>query len=350
MSATEQPAQVPAAKPSTVLARPIASRRNLIVRGIVALALVLLLVFPFLDFVSGALIRTVTVVVMAAALAQAWNLIGGYTGYPAFGNVAFFGAGGYATAILMAKMKVDFLPAVLAGGIVAALYATLLGFPVLRLKGHYFSIATLGIAEATREVVANWDTLTGGGSGITLPISPLRPQQFNQFMYFAMLAVFVGSVVLTYFITRSKLGYGMVAIREDEDAAKSLGINTTQFKVAAFALSALITGLVGGVYAYWNSSLIPEDAFNLDYTLRAILITIIGGPGSLFGPALGAIAFEFLRNFLWDRFPGLQFTFLGVMMVLTIIFMPKGVMEFLTGRRRFTPRDLLQYVRDHRVS
>jgi branched-chain amino acid transport system permease protein len=336
--------------PSTASAIASLSRRTRVVGGIVALALVVLSIFPFIDLFSGALIRTVTVVIMAAALAQAWNLIGGYTGYPAFGNVAFFGLGGYATAILMAKAKVDFLPAVVAGGLAAALYATLLGFPVLRLKGHYFSIATLGIAEATREVVANWSDLTGGGSGITLPISPLRPQQFNQFMYFAMLIVFAGSIVLTYFVTRSKLGYGMVAIREDEDAAKSLGINTTLFKVAAFALSALVTGLVGGVYAYWNSSLIPEDAFNIDYTLRSILITIIGGPGTLFGPALGAIAFEFLRNFLWDRFPGLQFIFLGLTMVLVIIFMPKGLMEFLTGRRRFVPRDLLQYVRDNRVS
>ncbi len=326
------------------------SRRTLVARGLVVLAALVLIIFPFLDFVSGALIRTVTTVIMVAALAQAWNLIGGYTGYPAFGNVAFFGLGGYATAILMTRAKVDFAPAVVTGGLVAALYATLLGFPVLRLKGHYFSIATLGIAEATREVVANWTDLTGGGSGITLPISPLRPQQFDQYMYFAMLLVFVGSVGLTYWLMLSKLGYGMVAIREDEDAAKSLGINTTLFKVAAFALSALVTGLVGGVYAYWNSSLIPEDAFNIDYTLRGILITIIGGPGTLFGPALGAAAFEFVRNFLWDRFPGLQFIFLGLTMVLVIIFMPKGIMEFLTGRRRFAPRDLLRYVRDNRVS
>ena len=326
------------------------SRRAQVMGVAGAVVVVAFVVFPFLDFVSGALIRTVTVVVMAAALAQAWNLIGGYTGYPAFGNVAFFGMGGYATAILMTRVKVDFVPAVVAGGLLAALYATVLGFPVLRLKGHYFSIATLGIAEATREVVANWTDLTGGGTGITLPISPLRPQQFNQFMYFAMLAVFAFGIALTFVVMRSKLGYGLVAIREDEDAAKSLGINTTLFKVAAFALSALLTGLAGGVYAYWNSSLIPEDAFSIDYTLRSILIAIIGGPGTLFGPALGAVAFEFLRNFLWDRFPGLQFIFLGLTMVLVIIFIPKGIMEFLTGRRRFVPRDLLQYVRDNRVT
>ncbi|MCA1554648.1 MAG: branched-chain amino acid ABC transporter permease, partial [Chloroflexi bacterium] len=310
----QQPLPVPAVERASILAQPRVSRHVLVVSGIVALALVALLVFPFLD-VSGALIRTVTVTFMLAAMAQAWNLIGGYTGYPAFGNVAFFGVGGYATAILMSKMKVDFIPAALAAGLVAALYATLLGFPILRLKGHYFSIATLGVAEATREIVANWTQLTGGGTGITLPISPLRPQQFNQQMYFAMLAVLLGAFALTYVVTRSKLGYGMVAIREDEDAAKSLGINTTLFKVAAFALSALVTGLAGGVYAYWNSSLIPDDAFSLDYTLRAILITIIGGPGTLFGPAIGAVAFELLRNFLWDRFPGLQFTFLGTVMV-----------------------------------
>jgi branched-chain amino acid transport system permease protein len=146
------------------------------------------------------------------------------------------------------------------------------------------------------------------------------------------------------------LGYGLIAIREDEDAAKSLGINTTLFKVIAFALSALITGLAGGVYAYWNSQLTPGDAFDLNYTLRAILITIIGGPGTLFGPMIGALAFEFLRDFLWNRFQGLQFTFLGLVMVLVIIFMPKGAMEFLTGRRRFGVAALLEYVRQNRVA
>lgn len=330
-------------------AAQVISRRNQIVGVIVALGLMVLIVFPFLDFVSGALIRTVTIVIMAAATAQAWNLIGGYTGYPAFGNVTFFGVGAYTTAILMSKFRVDFVPAVAVGGLIAALYAALLGLPILRLKGHYFSIATLGVAEATREIISNWE-FAGAGFGLTLPISPERPQVFNQQMYFAMLTVFVGSVVLTYVITRSKLGYGLIAIREDEDAARSLGINTTIFKVTAFALSALITGLAGGVYAYWNSSLIPSDAFDLFITLRAILITVIGGPGTLFGPTIGAIAFEFIRDFLWNRFPGLQFIFLGVVMVIVIIFMPKGVMEFLTGRRRFTLGDLLQYVRQNRVS
>ena len=103
---------------------------------------------------------------MAAATAQAWNLIGGYTGYGAFGNVAFFGVGGYTTAIGMTTLKIDFLPAALLGGLIAALYAALLGVPILRLRGHYFSIATLGVAEATREIVANFNDLTGGGGGI----------------------------------------------------------------------------------------------------------------------------------------------------------------------------------------
>src|SRR5712692_10192473 len=275
------------------------THRNQIVSVIVALILAVMLLFPFTP-VSGGFLRTVIIVVMAAAMGQAWNLIGGYTGYGAFGNVAFFGVGGYATAILMTKVNLDFIPSMLVGGLVAAAYAALLGLPILRLKGHYFSIATLGVAEATREIVANWDSLTGGGSGILLPISPDRPDVFNRFLYFCMVALFVGSVALTYFITRSKFGYGLIAIREDEDAAKSLGINTTQFKVAALALNALIMGLVGGVYAYWNSQLTPPDAFLLDWTLRGIIIAIIGGPGTLFGPAIGALAFEFLRDYLWN--------------------------------------------------
>ncbi len=325
------------------------TRRPGIGSVVVAAGFVLTLVFPFLP-ISGALLRTVTVVVMAAANAQAWNLIGGYTGYGAFGNVAFFGVGGYATAICMSTLNMDFIPSAILGGLVAALYAALLGVPILRLRGHYFSIATLGVAEATREIVSNMNALTGGGSGILLPISPASPEDFNRFIYFCMLAVLVGSILLTFFITRSKLGYGLIAIREDEDAARATGINTTQFKVIAFTLNALITGLAGSVYAYWNSQLTPPDAFALDVTLRGIIVSIIGGPGTLFGPVIGAIAFEFARDFLWERFQGLQFTFLGVVIVLVIIFMPKGIMEFITGRRRFSASGLLQYVRQNRVA
>jgi branched-chain amino acid transport system permease protein len=325
------------------------TKRNKIVGIIVAAGLLVVLVFPFTP-VSGGFLRTVTVVVMAAVTAQAWNLIGGYTGYGAFGNVAFFGLGGYGTAICMTTLKMEFFPALAIGGAIAALYAVVLGVPILRLKGHYFSIATLGVAEATREIVANLADLTGGGSGILLPISPDRPDVFNRFIYFTMLALLIGSILLTFFITRSKLGYGLVAIREDEDAARATGIDTTRYKVTAFGLNALITGLAGGVYAYWNSQLTPPDAFTLDVTLRAIIISIIGGPGTLFGPVIGAIAFEFARDFLWNRFQGFQFTFLGLVMVLVIIFMPKGIMEFMTGRRRFTAGDLLRYVRENRVA
>ena len=325
------------------------TRRSAIVGAILVAGLLLVLLFPYTS-VSGGFLRTVTVVIMAACTAQAWNLIGGYAGYGAFGNVAFFGLGGYGTAICMTTLKMDFFPALAVGGAVAALYAAVLGAPLLRLKGHYFSIATLGVAEATREIVANLTDLTGGGSGILLPISADRPDVFNRFIYFTMLALLIGSLALTWLVTRSKLGYGLVAIREDEEAARAMGIDTTRYKVTAFGLNALITGLAGGIYAYWNSQLTPPDAFTLDIALRAIIITIIGGPGTLFGPVIGAIAFEFARDFLWSHFQGFQFTFLGLVMVLVIIFMPKGIMDFLTGRRRFTPAALLQYVRENRVT
>jgi branched-chain amino acid transport system permease protein len=325
------------------------TKRSITGSILVAAGLLVVLVFPFTP-VSGGFLRTVTVVIMAAATAQAWNLIGGYTGYGAFGNVAFFGLGGYGTAICMTTLKMEFFPALAVGAMVAALYAVVLGVPILRLRGHYFSIATLGVAEATREIVANLTDLTGGGSGILLPISPDRPDVFNRFIYFTMLAVLIGGIVMTFFIARSKLGYGLIAIREDEEAARAMGIDTTRYKVTAFGLNALLTGFAGGVYAYWNSQLTPPDAFTLDVSLRAIIISIIGGPGTLFGPVIGAIAFEFARDFLWNRFQGFQFTFLGLVMVLVIIFMPKGLMEFLTGRRRFRLTDLLQYVRENRVA
>ena len=317
---------------------------------IIGLIILLALIVMPLTRLSGFWIRTITYLFLLIVLAQGWNFIGGYTGYAAFGNVAFFGLGGYGTALLMTKSSWPFFPAMFVGGLIAALYAVLIGLPVLRLRGHYFAIATLGVAEATREVVAFWTPVTGGPAGITLPF--FRPVSASgPFFYYLALGLVLLSWLITVSLVRSKLGYGLIAIREDEDAAKMLGINTTWAKVAAFALSAFVTGLAGGHSAYWNTFILPEEVFNIQYSLAGILSTVLGGPGTALGPILGAAIYDLVSTYLTFGLNLGQFhvTILGVFIVLVIIFAPRGVTDFFRGGRRFSLSALLENVRENRV-
>ena len=308
-----------------------AHRNSLILGGIVlALFALLPLTGP-----TGFVYRTLTTMFLLIVTAQGWNLIGGYTGYAAFGNVAFFGLGAYTTGILMFRHGWSFGPTVIVGGLVAAGYAALVGLPVLRLRGHYFAIATLGVAEATREFVAWWTPVTEGAAGISLPF--LKPIDFAQnFFYFLTLGMVLFGAALTWFITQRKLGYSWVAIRADEDAAKMLGINTTRNKVIAFALAAFLTGIAGSTYAYYSSFIAPEEVFKIDRTLQAILATVLGGAGTIAGPIVGGMLFQLVSTFLIFSKPfGIdlgQFhvTIMGIFIVLVIIYTPRGVIDLVT--------------------
>ena len=306
---------------------------------LLALALVALALLP--RFTSPYQLRTYTQTLLLMVMAQGWNLVGGFMGYTAFGNVAFFGIGAYTTGLLMlSRWQVSFFPALLAGACVAALFAAVVGLPVLRLKGHYFAIATLGIAEAARQVADTWDGLTSGSTGIDLPM-----QANDAFFYWTALGLSALGLLLTWMLARSKIGYGWVAIREDEEAAVMLGIDATRFKVLAFALSAIFAALAGGVTAYQNVHVTPTDFFKIDYTLQMIIAAIIGGTGTVFGPCLGAALYQMAGTYLWGSFRELHPTFLGLILVFFIIFLPRGVAQILrtaaeaaTGRRRLTWR------------
>jgi branched-chain amino acid transport system permease protein len=297
---------------------------------LIAVVFAALLVLP--RFVTPYKLLTVTTVLTLALMAQGWNFIGGYTGYAAFGNVAFFGIGAYTTGLLMlSKWQVSFFPAVALGALLAAAVATAVGVPVLRLKGHYFAIATLGVAEALREIASSWDSVTSGATGIDLPV-----RSDSAFFYYTALAFVIGGLVLTALLERSKLGYGWVAIREDHDAARMLGINTTLYKVVAFALSAVFAALAGGIVAYQNIHVAPNDFFKVEYTLQMIIACIIGGVGSVWGPVLGAAVYQLLSTYVWSHFLELHPTVLGGIIIFFIVFLPRGLMKLfgLLGERR----------------
>ena len=313
---------------------------------LLAAVLVGLVLLP--RFVTAYKLLTYTSVLCLALMAQGWNFIGGYAGYAAFGNVAFFGIGAYTTGLLMlSRWRIPFFPALAAGAILAAAVAVLIGLPILRLKGHYFAIATLGVAEAMREIAGTWDSLTEGATGIDLPV-----RSNNTFFYYVALALVAAGVLATAALERSKLGYGWLAIREDQDAARMLGIPTTRFKVAAYALSAVFAAFAGGIVAYQNIHVAPNDFFKIEYTLQMIIACVIGGVGTVWGPVVGASIYQLLSTFVWSHFLELHPTVLGAIIIFFVVFLPRGLMDLvrrLLRGQRFGRDLLLANVRASRI-
>jgi len=308
---------------------------------------VLLIVALLPLFFNNFLIRFGTDILMFAIMASAWNIIGGYTGYASFGNVVFFGIGAYVTAILMEKAGWYFGFAFLGAGVGAALFAVLIGLPVLRLRGHYFAIATLGVAEAMKALVQNLE-LTEGNAGIYLPMLDLPITQQYYFFFYMMLGTLVITLVVTHFLLKSKLGYSFIAVREDEDAASSVGINTTISKTTAFALSGFFTGLAGSIYAYQQAFIQPGPVFAVQTTVQMIVMAVFGGMGKLFGPLLGAIGIEVISEMLSNYFLVAHTLFFGTVVILAIVFTPKGIIDLII-RRKFGITYLMQNIREHRI-
>lgn len=296
--------------------------------------------------------RTLGAVFMFATLAQAWNLIGGLAGYPSFGQVVFFGLGGYTVAVLMAKAGWAFWPALPVAVAVGAGFAALVGVPVLRLRGHYFAIATLGIAEGMREVVINLPDLTGGGSGITVPAVGARATTTylgNTGFYFCFLALAALAVGVVWTVTRSRFGYALRAIHQDEPGAGALGIDTTRAKVAAFALSGALTAAAGAVYAFQQVTIYPDRLFSLEITVLTVAMAVIGGAGTVVGPLLGAAALQLLSEYLRQRYLGLHLAVFGAVLVAAVVFVPQGAVGFVRQSWQSRRLGLLDNVRRHRA-
>ena len=330
-------------------------RRLLLIVFLVVLVLVLLAPLTATDqaddlglpeLVDKAQIRVLTTIGMFVVMAAAWNLVGGLTGYGSFGNVAFFGLGAYTCAVAVDAHRLN-LP--LAAGlalspVVPAAFAVLVGIPLLRLRGHYFAIATLGTAVAVGEVIKNVEWL-GGSTGLFPPIV----RRADVLFLYLMVAAAVIAVVTTRLIMRGRFGYGLIAIRENEDAAQVIGVNTTAYKVGAFAIAAALTGLVGGVFALWNSFINQELGFSLDFNIQIILMAVLGGAGTLFGPVVGAIVLEVLIQTLAGRGGDVAILAqvgLGALLAVVVIFVPRGVVDFFGGSSRLSWSHLRRSLRE----
>jgi len=307
---------------------------------------ILCILFPF--FTGNFVTRFATDILLFAIMASAWNIIGGYTGYASFGNVVFFGIGAYATSLLMNYLNMNFFIALALSGLSGAIFAFLIGLPILRLTGHYFAIATLGVAEAMKALVQNLE-ITEGNSGMYLPMMDVPVDVTYKFFFYVAFGVLVLLLITTYLILKSKLGYGFIAIREDEDAANSLGINTTLFKCISFSLSGFFTSLAGSIYAYQQGFIKPEPVFNVLVTVKMIVMAVFGGIGSLFGPLIGAISIELISEFLSNYFLVAHTLFFGTVIIIAILFFPKGLYDIFSGRKKIGISYFLENIRQHRI-
>lgn len=302
--------------------------------GTIYFPLAALVVLIGLAFVAdNYILRLATFMLMYAVLAMSWNFIGGMAGYPSFATAAFFGLGAYGGAVLQ-KAGVPMFVSWAAAGLITGVFAMLLGRAILHLKGHYFAIASLIVAEALREVVNTWTELTGGGMGLNLPVLRMGVDEQARFFFFAMLVVAVVSFALSVWVIRGKLGFGLACIRQNEDASNIVGVDATSYKVAAFTLSAILVGPAGAIYASWVNYIEPSDAFDVLLSVKPIVMVILGGAGTLYGPIVGAVAFLVLEEVVWSNVLTFHSGILGILIVLLVLFMPKGLMR-VTAKRLF---------------
>lgn len=305
-------------------------------------------------FLSSYGLRVGTTLFMFVALAQAWNLIGGYAGMLALAHPAFFGGG----AIAFAVMLINAVPVPVAGAlatVISVALALLVGYPTLRLRGHYFVIATLLAAEAVRNLVLNFDAF-GFRGGIAVNIigatglKELSAAQYNMTFFYCMLAVAFAAVMTAAVIDASRWGYGLRALRDNRDAAGALGVPATPLLLTIFTVSAILTSITGSVWAAWLGIVEANEAFGLKLTFEIVVMVFLGGKGTVWGPIVGAAVVLFLDEVIGVEFA--EFTLLtsGLIVVLVILFLPDGLISlFRRGADALSLRTLRSNLTRYRI-
>jgi branched-chain amino acid transport system permease protein len=276
-------------------------------------------VLPALDL-SPYLHNQLTLAYVMISGALAWNWMGGFVGQVSFGHAAMFGLGGFVTGRLMLDAQLPAPVCWLAGGIVAGMF-TLGAHPTLRLRGPYFSIATIGIGEVSRAVFTYWEKFTGGATGLSLPVSAEDKYQ----LYWWALALAAAVALASILIRRSTFGLRLLAIKADVDAAVDVGISAAVYQDVMFAASGAVIGLSGGIFASYSVFIEPGEMFGFDRSITFVLMAVTGGVGTSLGPALGAVVFVLLRTYLLASYPELHLGLYGVLVIVIILFEPLGL-------------------------
>jgi branched-chain amino acid transport system permease protein len=284
-----------------------------------AIAIALLAAVPWLG--NAVLVQFGINALLIAVLAQSWNILGGFTGYVSFGNSVFYGLGAYGTAIAMAQFGLPFWAGLVMGAALALILALALGRAILRLRGPYFAIVTLGMSAAMSAIASNLD-IAGRNIGLILPLT-----RDDTMFYELALALLVAATGTVAWIARSRFGMALIAIREDEDAAATVGVDTTRYKLAALVLAAFFTAIAGGIHAYWITFIDPAGSFDTTLDVRMVIMTVFGGPGTVYGPLIGAFILSAIYDLLASDISTAASLFFGLVILAAVIFLPRGVID-----------------------
>ena len=294
-------------------------------RGVLGFALLLaiLVVLPLFGLSPNA-VRLLFVTFVWVTVSIAWNILGGFGGQVSFGFAVFYGLGAYAAALAVNRGLPTLVALLLSAG-VAVLASLLIGLPTFRLRGPYFAIATIGVSESVRVLMTNV-SLTGGASGYRI----LETGPFRQLDHFYIsLALAVVALAASVEVRRSRFGLALIAIREDEDAASDLGVNPFRTKLLAHALAAALTGAAGGVYAQYAAFIHPQGVFAFSIGVAILLMPIIGGVGTIWGPVVGGVVYGLIHDELVASFPQLHLLIYGSLLILIVLFEPAGLYGLL---------------------
>ena len=310
-------------------------------RNAFIVAALLVLAFALVPFIPGApdnyLFFYLFLVFVHIVISQGWNLVAGYTGQISLAQHAFFGIGGYTTAVISSTLLADgsfyFNPwTLLASGVVAALFAAAIGVPLLsKLAGDYFALGTLGFGEIIRVALVKGGGVTGGSFGIAMSSEPFQTLAPH---YWVGLALAVFATVLVLVLIRSRTGLALLAIREDPLAAAANGVNVLLYKVLAFAIGGFLAGLAGSLYAFYVFAVSPGGFLSLNWTLYPILMTVMGGSGTILGPVIGAFVMTAVFSAANVWLPAAHPILSGGLIILVMLFMPDGILRMGGARRR----------------
>ncbi|MDB3872795.1 branched-chain amino acid ABC transporter permease [Pelagibacteraceae bacterium] len=296
-----------------------------------------LILFPVLS-PSQFLLHLMIMIFMHAVISQSWNIIGGFSGQISLGHGAFFGIGAYASSFFYVEFGLTPWIGIIIGILICAVIAILVGIPMLRLSGHYFAIATLLVGISFQVVFQRWD-LVGAASGLWIPLTSEDSYYAMQFhsskapYYYLFLIFFVIIFFITWLISRSKLGYRLRAVRDDAQAAQSLGIDVAKHKIIAFAISAMMMAPMGSLFAQYILIVDPDRMFNFEISIIALLISVLGGIGYVWGPLVGTIILiplaEYARIFFGGTGGAVDLMVYGIVLMIICVFKPSGIISLL---------------------
>lgn len=296
-----------------------------------------LLAAPFL-FQARYAQHVLVLILLYVTLGSAWNILGGYAGQLSLGHAAFFGIGAYSAAIIASSSALSPWWGLLVGPLIALPMAMIVGWVCFRLRGPYFTLSTIAVGEMIRLLALNWRDLTGGAVGVVIHPSIFSGTNKIPY-YYVILVIAVCTVALCWRMSQRKLGYFLMAIREDQETAESIGIDTTRYKLVALALSAAITSVAGAFYANYFLFVEPTVVLPLALSVEIVLMAIIGGQGTVWGPVLGAVLLKLSSELFRNYFEQANLLIYGALLIVVILFMPDGL---IGGFRKLFGREKVQ--------